>query len=467
VAAVILSCVFAASAHGQTFTMLASFTGGDGDALNLQGLIQATDGNYYGATQYGGQYGHGVVFQVTPAGNLTAIHDFCSDLAKCKDGSHPETGPVLGQDGNLYGTTGNGGSTTDSGTFFKVTLGGKLTTLYRFCLVRPCPDGQYPVGLFLASNGNFVGASFSGGDFHYGTIFEISPLGNLRVLHTFCSLQECADGANPVSAPIQASNGNFYGTTSSGGQYGHGVVYELTAAGGYRVLHEFCSQTGCSDGRDPWGGLVQDAAGNFYGTTPYGGAYGFGTAFEITSASEFVLLHSFDPRDGAVPWPGLTLANDGNLYGTTSTGSVKRGGDIFEISSAGVFTQLYSFCTISSCPVSDSTGALLQGTDGDLYGTSSGGGAFLYGSVFSLSNNLGPLVETVPTMGIVGTQVIILGTNLTGSTSLTFNGTPATFTVASDTYITATVPTGATTGTIQVTTPTGTLNSNPAFQVLK
>jgi uncharacterized repeat protein (TIGR03803 family) len=217
--------------------------------------------------------------------------------------------------------------------------------------------------------------------------------------------------------------------------------------------------------------VIQADNGNLYGTASYGGVNGYGTAFEITATNQLSVLHSFDLTDGfSISSPPIQ-ASDGNLYGTTWAGGAPGyGGTIYEITSAGAFNTLYNFCTTSSN--SSCTGeypgyTLAQATDGTFIGATTYAGAYNYGTVFSFSNGLSPLVETVPIAAKPGARVIILGNNLTGSTRITFNGTPATFTVESDTYITATVPAGATTGTVQVTTPTGTLNSNPVFQVLQ
>jgi uncharacterized repeat protein (TIGR03803 family) len=403
---------------------------------------------------------------VTAAGKLTSVYSFCSQ-ANCADGKYPTSGPILGSDGIFYGVVSSSGNSTGSGTFYKLTPGGKLTTLYTFCPTSPCADGQGPTGVIQASNGNFYGTTYFSGKFNGGTIFQISSVGKFKLLYSFCSRANCVDGANPSYSPIQASNGDFYGATQGGGTYGHGVVYQITPAGTYKVLYNFCSASDCSDGYRPTA-IVQDANGNLFGTTFGGGSYGWGTVFEITPANQYVVLHSFDNKDGAAnPIAGLTLANDGNLYGTTQAGFQNNGGTIFEITPAGVFTPLYTFCNSSCITGANPEGWLFQGTDGILYGNGNAGGSMGYGTVFRLSNGLSPLVETVPVAGKVGEHVIILGNGLTGSTSVTFNSMPATFTVVSDTEITATVPSGATTGTVSVVTPSGTLNSNPQFVVTR
>jgi uncharacterized repeat protein (TIGR03803 family) len=467
-------------AQAQTYTSLKYFNGLDGWDPDSGPMIQATDGNFYGATAVGGAnivgyvFGAGNVFQLSPTGDLRSIYSFCS-RANCADGQYPLLGPVLASDGKLYGVASVGGnyagSAYGSGTFYKLTLGGEFTLLYTFCSTSPCTDGQNPNGIILGNDGNFYGATAAGGEFGGGTVFKISSTGKLTGLHSFCSLTNCNDGTNPHYPPIQASNGNFYGTTLEGGSTGSGVVYELTPSGTYTVIHNFCSLSGCTDGSEPTT-LVQGADGNIFGTTVGGGSdgYGWGTVFEITSTNQYIVLDSFDILR-AHP-AGLALANDGNFYGTTGgdgTGTGINGGTIYEVTPQGRYTQLYTF---SECKGGyNPAGPLFQGPDGLIYGTTVYGGYVTpdgcggYGTIFTLANGLSPLVETVPVAGPVGQSVLILGHGLTGSTSVTFNGVEADFTVESDTYIKATVPAGASTGVVSVVTPSGTLNSNPQFVV--
>jgi uncharacterized repeat protein (TIGR03803 family) len=463
VAATVVSWGLAVSAQAQAFATLASFNG-TAQYFPLGSLIQAPDGTFYGTTWWGGN-GYGTVFRITPAGQVTRLYSFCS-VASCDDGTGP-VALILGSDGDLYGVTWGGGS-TGVGTVFRMTIGGKLTTLYSFSAASG--GGLYPQGLVQASNGNLFGATVdgdTGGPYGSGALFEVTPTGGFRVLYTFCSQEGCTDGANPYSAPIQGSNGNFYGTTYYGGSANYGVLYELTDAGSYKVLYDFCSQADCADGGRP-NALVQDSRGNLYGTALAGGANGYGAVFEFSSEKQYTVLHSFGFGDGANPQAGLTLANDGNLYGATSQGS-GGGGNIFELTPAGGFTSLYSFCDGTAWPTCTVYGqnALFQGTDGLLYGTTPFGGNNDAGTAFSVNNKLHRLVETVPARGKASTRVIILGNKLRGATRVTFNGLSAAFTVESDTYITATVPEGAKTGTVSVVTPTGTLKSNPQFVVTK
>ncbi len=474
--AILVALIFAFSlalgAQAQTVSTLANFNGIDGAGPSAS-VVQGTDGNFYGTTSEGGPYGslgYGVLYRITPAGKLTVIYNFCSQ-PNCADGWNPTSVPILGQDGNLYGVTAQGGNTavgsSGAGTVYKMTLGGKITTLYSFCATAPCTDGLSPTGLVQASNGTLYGTtsvvSNSNGGLG-GTIFSLSPKGEFKLLYSFCSLANCADGDFPFYPPILDTEGNLYGATFTGGNEGGGLLWELTSSGNYKVLHNFCHESGTCGSEGPYA-IFRDSEGNIFGTTQYGTVQPSGGAvFEFSAGGRYHVLHNFD-LDHSPTWPsdGFTLANDGNLYGVTG-GAINNAGSIFLISPDGHFHTLYTFTGDNgTLPV----GPLFQGTDGSLYGTTVYGPGSSQGTVFKLSNGLAPLVETVPTSGKIGQRILILGNNLTGTTSVTFNGVPAVFTVERDTFIRATVPSGATTGTVSVVTPTGTLNSNPQFVVTK
>ncbi|MGA2102405.1 MAG: choice-of-anchor tandem repeat GloVer-containing protein [Candidatus Sulfotelmatobacter sp.] len=453
-------------ANAQTLTTLATFDGTDGYGPYAS-VVQATDGNFYGITNSGGNiFQQGTLFRVTPAGELTDLYNFCSQ-PKCADGAFLSSVPILASDGNLYGVTGDGGN-TGNGTVYRMTLGGKLTTLYSFCAALPCPDGSSPTGLVQGSGGNFYGttstaANANGGE--GGTIFSMSPTGKLKTLYTFCSKANCMDGDFSFFAPILGNDDNLYGVTYFGGNQQGGLLWQLTAAGAYKVLYNFCGKSGTCKSSNPFI-VTRDSNGDFFGTTASGGANNAGVVFEITSTGQYIDLHDFDNGNGPTwPFTGLTLANDGNLYGVSGGGS-ENGGFLFEITLADhSFKNLYVFDGAGDA--SEPPGPLFQGTDGNLYGTTTYGPGNADGMVFRLSNSLSPLIETVPTAGKVGKRILILGNNLTGTTSVAFNGVPAEFTVEKDTFIRATVPEGATTGTVSVVTPSGTLDSNPQFVATK
>ncbi len=457
-------CV-SASLPAQTFTTLHSFDSTDG-RLSFAGLIQATNGNLYGTTYYGGTENSGEVFEITSDGTLTMLHSFCSKSG-CTDGEYTYAVPIQGIDGNFYGTTYLGGS-NELGTVFKVTPSGAFTTVHTF----GGPDGSEPLaGLVQATNGDLYGTTYLGGSEGDGTIFKITPSGAFTTLHSFCSQSGCTDGENPFAGLIQGIDGNLYGTTFGGGSAkGFGTVFKITPSGTLTTLHSFCTQSGCLDGQFPQTGLVQASNGNFYGTTIGGGTYGDGTIFEITPGGKLTTLYNVCSQsgcpDGNYLYASLIQATDGNLYGIMDVGGANGSGTIFKITLSGTLTTVYNFCSQRGCPDGQyPSGALVQDTDGNLYGTTADGGANGYGTVFCLSVGLGPFVETEPTAAKVGATVRILGTNLTGATSVNFNGKAATFTVVSSSEITTTVPAGATTGEVQVATPSGTLLSNVLFRV--
>jgi len=470
----------AVCAQAQTLNYFADFNGANGWEP-YGSVTQATDGNFYGTATNGIEGGGGNIFRMTPTGEIASVYKFCSQ-PNCADGAFPQTAPILGSDGNLYGVTYTGGIEGSAGVFYQLSTDNTFKVLYSFCPNFPCPDaGQDPNGIILASDGNFYGTTNYGGTAGVGTIFKITPSGKYTQLYSFCSQTNCTDGSYSVFPPVQGKDGNFYGTASAGGTLGAGVFYELTSAGVYKVIHNFCS-TSCPKSEYAWAyTITQGANGNFYGTT-YAGA------FEITSTGRYTKLASFAGEPALMGWPGtaLTLASDGNFYGTFIGGgsgswAPYATGGIYEITPHGKLKALYGFCR--GCDSSGSTtlgftplDPVFQATDGNFYGTTAyggigggkgGAGDFGFGTAFQFSNNLGPLVETVPVAGKAGKSVLILGYGLSGTTGVTFNGVQAAFTVESDTYIKATVPKGATTGTVSVFTPAGTLNSNPQFVVMR
>jgi uncharacterized repeat protein (TIGR03803 family) len=326
------------------------------------------------------------------------------------------------------------------------------------------------------TDGSFYGTTKSGGTGHdcgsrgCGTIFRISSDGSFLSLLSF----DYVEGYDPSGGLVQATDGNFYGTAGGGGTNNDGTVFKITSGGVLTTLYSFCAQTNCTDGATPTG-LLQASDGNLYGTTEAGGANNDGTVFKITSRGVLTTLYSFCGycTDGGDPTGPPLQATDGNFYGTTSSGGTpccggnRYSGTVFRITPRGTLTTLYNFCAQSECTDgSGPTAGLVQATNGDFYGTTSAGGANNDGTVFRLSVGLGPFVETQTTSGEVGAAVKILGSDLTGASSVTFNGTAAMFTVVSRYLITTTVPDGASTGKVEVVTPSGTLSSNVPFRVL-
>ncbi len=418
--------------------------------------------------------GCGTLFEITPGGAFTTVYNFCSE-PNCADGAGPGEALVLGTDGNIYGVTSGGGKQYPCiyggcGTIFRFTSAGELTTLYTFCSQQNCADGAGPIaGLALAGNGNFYGTTSSYGTYFDGSAFEMTPAGALTTLLNF---DGATDGADSIAGMIQGTDGNLYGAMLEGGSstscasVGCGTIFKMTLGGTFTLLHDFCTESGCPDGASPYGGVVEGPDGNFYGTTYSGGAYGYGTVFEITPAGVLTVVHSFCSRslcsDGKYPFAGLVRGSDGAFYGTTGGGGTNGNGTIFRITSSGALTVLHNF------EPGEGGGILVpmtQATNGIFYGVTGLGGARKSGTIFALSVGLGPFVETVPISGRTGEGVRILGTDLAGATGVTFNGVEATFKVLLNSEIEATVPEGATTGAVEVVTPGGTLSSNAPFVV--
>ncbi|MGA3141759.1 MAG: choice-of-anchor tandem repeat GloVer-containing protein [Verrucomicrobiota bacterium] len=446
--------VFDAQA-GVVFTTLYSFgsvqdTNGVAlDGANPQaGLLQGSDGNFYGTTFWGGTnigltpYGWnswGTVFKMSTNGTLTTLYSFTGD----NDGANPSAGLVQGSDGNLYGTTYYGG-TNGYGTVFKISTNGVFTSLYSFGSVLDSNglllDGSGPNGLVQGSDGLFYGTTQWGGAFTdqynsigYGTVFRITTNGALATLYSFGSVQDTngnpLDGVAPFASLVQGSDGYLYGTTSGGGTDDYGTVFRISTNGVLTCLYSF---TGGNDGGGPAACLVQGSDGDFYGTTAgilsrgnIGSKPGSpGSVFKITANGALTALHTFGTffgeNDGLNPQAGLVQGSDGTFYGTTESTTVESGmdyiafvgpGTVFRISTNGGLTTVHAFGSITNTSgelldgVSPAA-ALVQGRDGNFYGTTSSGGAFTnqfanqfgqgYGTVFRLTIVPSPQLTIIP-----------------------------------------------------------------------
>ncbi len=372
-------------AQAQSFKLLYTFSGGaDGAYPQDAGLIADGSGNLYGATAYGGNQegfsGSGVIFKLDRAGNETVLYTFTGGA----DGAQPQSGLVMDTAGNLYGTTVYGGiqpGAFGSGVVFELDPVGSETVLLTFNYI----DGANPYAPLLRdAAGNLYGATFSGGHFGDGVVFELGTAGSETVRYAFSGP---VNGANPVGGLIRDSAGNLYGTTEYGGDLngcsgkGCGVVFKLAPGGQETVLHLF---TGGADGANPYARLIRDAAGNLYGTTYYGGAYGNGTVFKLDLAGQETVLHSFTGEtDGANPPAGVIHDAAGNLYGTTQhDGGACGCGTVFKLDPAGSLTVLHTFNGSDG----QYPGAPLLLLKGALYGTASGGGPGAgTGTVFNIT----------------------------------------------------------------------------------
>jgi uncharacterized repeat protein (TIGR03803 family) len=458
------------------FTKLADFGSGNGEYPNAP-LAQGTDGSLYGTTQNGPWPSNGFAFKMTLGGTFSTFDYSCS--TNYCTGGKPYAGLVLASDGNFYGTTSDGGdgayrSNRDpGGTVLQLNPQSGLSTIYNFCSEVACEDGYYPYSPPIqGSDGNLYGVTSEGGVNGLGTVFAVTTGGTLTTLHNFAS----TEGNYPYGALLQAIDGNFYGTAAYGGSGAGcaggdcGTIFKITSEGTLTTLYNFCEQTNCIDGNGPRGSLVQATDGNLYGITVYGGAKNYGTVFKITTAGVFTSLYSFCAltacADGDIP-AGILQATDGNFYGATYYGGASYYGTLFKLTPAGVLSTLHDFCPKGGehCTDGEYPQALVQATDGNFYGVAGQGGHSGHGTAFKVSVGLSAFVETVTASGAAGSSVIILGSNMTGASSVTFNGAAAAFTLVSSTEITATVPSGATTGSVVVTTPKGKLQSNRSFTV--
>ncbi len=464
----------AGQASAQTFTVLTSLTavappGGGGNLV--WSLVQGRDGTFYGTTQGGGGTCAnnpfatcGTVFKVSPTGALTVLHDFCQGA--CTDGGAPFSGLVLGPNGSFYGTT-TQDLVNHGGSIYEMTPAGVVTPIVSF--TGGGAEGT-PYGAVVEAYGGFYGITALGGAAEDGTIYRVTPNGTLTTLHTFNGGDGEQIGLTGVGL-LEGANGNFYGVTPYGtaNSDGCGSIFEMTPKGTFKTLFGFPNTS--TEGCGPIDGLTQTPSGDLYGTTVGGGVANAGTVFKISPKGTLTSLYSFCSQsncdDGSGPDAGMILGTDGNFYGTTVYGGDSNQGVIFQITPSGTYKTLYSFCSEFACADgSSSYSNLIQATDGNFYGTtSSGGGGNNGGTVFKLSMGLAPFVQTMPSAGKVGAPVEILGTDLTGATSVTFNGTPAAFKRQGTTLIIATVPAGATTGKIRVVIPAGTLASYVAFRV--
>jgi len=370
----------------------------DGTTPYYGSPVQDSQGNLYGVTLSGGAYGGGTVYQLSPSGSgwtETILWSF----GATGDAEYPVGGLILAADGSLYGTGYEGGA-NGSGAVFKLARSGSgwaETVVWSF---GGTGDGTSPYSsLIQDSQGNLYGTTYANGtngvNTAQGTVYELSPSTTApsgwteSVLWSFQSAST-SDGSNPVGNVLLGSNGQLYGTTAGGGASGNGgTVFELTppaTVGGAwteTILASF-SNTGAGPSQ-PDDGLIQDAAGNLYGTSESGGANALGTVFKLVpsgSSWNLVVLWSFGGAgDGTNPEGNLLLANDGNLYGTTYEGGANGAGTVFQLTTSGTETVVWSFG--GAADVDYPYSSLIQGHDGSLYGYSGYSVASgTYGGVF-------------------------------------------------------------------------------------
>ncbi len=514
----------AATAQAQTYTVLRNFNETDGCCAYYPSILaQGKDGNIYGTTTSGGTHLYGNIFKITPSGTFTNLHSFDSI-----DGSNPWSGVSMGLDGNLYGTTLEGGAHS-FGTIFQITPAGVLKTLYSFTNTT---DGAYPVGapvqaqdgnlygttgnatvtvlykittagvftvmgnlvgrsyapLLLGTDGNLYGTTYYGGTYNGGTLFKFSPSAK-----TITTLYAFHTEWYPSGSLTQGVDGALYGTLSSGGTGDTGAIYRITTGGTYKVLHNFTS-AGTTDGKSPYGGVVQGSDNFLYGVASGGGTNGFGTLFKVSATGTgFAVLHNFATATGDTPYSALLLHTNGTIYGLTYHGGTNaRYGTVFSFSNS--LKPFVKPLVTLSAKVGASVGLLGQGfttSTGVLFGTGAGTqtinrDTFLTAKIVAgattgqitvkepagnlltpLKFKIGPSITSfTPASGPVGTTVVITGMSLSQTTAVKFGTIAATpITVNSNTQVTVTVPSGAVTGKISVTTPGGGASSATAFTV--
>ena len=387
---------FPAHTQAQVYEQIFSFTdprlaiienGLNKGAYPYAGLVQGLDGNFYGTTASGGASDLGTVFKMTPGGVLTTLVEFTGNGTSNK-GSSPYSALVEGNDGNFYGTT-SGGGAANLGTVFKITPRGVLTTLVEFTGIGAPNTGSGPqAALVQGSDGNFYGTTASGGASNNGTVFKMTPTGALTTLVEFTGNGATNKGSNPYSELVQGTDSNFYGNTRGGGAFGGGTVFRVTPDGVLVTLVELKPQFRYGDvtrtGSSPSAPLVLGSDGNFYGTTEFGGLYeDQGTVFKMTPQGVLTTLVDIGGRARY----GLVQGVDGNLYGTVHNRAGALGfGRAFKMTPDGVLSTLFDFTgTVGPNKGNRPAGELILGRDRNFYGTTAWGGAFFVGTVFKMT----------------------------------------------------------------------------------
>ena len=423
------------TAPGVILGILHSFNA-DGSSYNpYAGVVQATDGNFYGTSLNGGAQQYGAIFKLTPAGALSVLHSFTNGA----DGATPIAGLIQATDGNLYGASFQGVSSF-YGTIFRLKTSGAFSPLYSFGGV---PDGSNATGsLIQGSDGKLYGSASTGGSNGFGVVFSLTINGVLAPLWSFDS----SGGSYPAGPLLQASDGKLYGTTALGGSNNLGTVFVVSTNGEFASLASFDYARGAF----PSNGLMQAVDGSLYGTTSAGGTNGgWGTVFRLTTDGTLTALHSFGNQDGAVAVGGLVQGTDGNLYGATSRGGTAGLGTVFQITTNGQFTTLVRFNGTNGANPQSS---LIQARDGSFYGTTEFGGSD-YSGVAGTGDGLVfrltlPMFLSNPFTEVVATASGPYGANLSTNAihpagdALTFAKVsgPAWLTVAPDGTLSGTPP---------------------------
>jgi uncharacterized repeat protein (TIGR03803 family) len=481
--------------------------------FELSPLLQASDGDLYGVSAYGGVNDLGYIYKVSrPTGEITHLHDF-----GFTDGAIPRGALIQATDGYLYGTTESGGVNQSDycfagkfyneggcGTVFRIGLDGRFTKLHDFY----APDDGYQSspasGVVQAGDGNFYGMAMRPYPTTTTSLFRMTSDGSVGVFHLFAT--DSSEGYLSYAGLLKGSASELYGTTSSAGAIagnatgGCGTVFKAGLDGSFQLLHVFTGapQSGVGDGCVPWATLVQAKNGSLYGTTNYGGYQkgnciggGCGVIYRITPSGTESILHRFTASavDGEYPQnDGLVQTPDGTLYGATGgnpygdgfgfvplcyvgSGTTFSCGTLYKIDTADRFTQLAVFGNSDGSYGLFPHASPILASDGNLYGATFAGGGWGYGTAYRLVLNPATPILSIdsftPAGGPTGTRVMLAGTGFTGTTQLTFGSgaaaLPAPFVVVSDSVVSALVPAGAQTSALGVTAPRGTTYSPVLF----
>jgi uncharacterized repeat protein (TIGR03803 family) len=375
--AIAVVILFTLQSQAQSFTVLYSFGAPPDAEFSTASLVRDKSGNLYGTTIFGGSFGNGAVFRVDASGNETVLYVFTGGT----DGGLPFAGLIRDSQGNLYGTTTQGGDLTcvapiGCGTVFKVDSSGHETVLYRF---KNGADGEYPyAGLYRDGTGNLYGTTVNGGSSaNYGTVYKVTRPGQETVLYRFKGKK---DGAFPFGALIADSTGRLYGTTTQFGSSGGGSVFRLNSSGQIATVGNLQP----SSGESPTAGVTRDGAGNLYVTATFGGTYGAGSVIKISPSGKQTTLYSFtNGSDGGTPYAAVIRDSAGSLYGTTFFGGIGGFGTVFKLDAENNFTVLYTFT--GGEDGGNPWGGLTMDANGTLYGTNSVGGVSGNGVVYKVT----------------------------------------------------------------------------------
>jgi uncharacterized repeat protein (TIGR03803 family) len=455
---------------GGIVTVTHYFQGTDGFGP-VSGLTLGMDGNFYGTTSIHSTGSYGEVFQVTPAGTVTPLYGFGNST----DGAYPWAPPVQAPDGNLYGVTQG-----DIPVAYKITMPAAM-----YSVLANLP-GTSVAPLIVGTDGNLYGTTITGGKFNDGTVFQLTKKGVLKDVYDFGTAGS-NDGFTPDGPVMQGADGKLYGTTYWGGTTGLGTVYSLTTAGVYKSLHSFNG----TDGSHPSAGMVQGSDNFLYGVTVAGGGLGDGALFKInTTGTTYSVLHNFDGKaSGGSPSATLVLHTNGTIYGWNAVGP--KEGCLYSMNVG--LKPFASLVVLTSGKVGTTVGIIGQGfssATGVKFGTGTGTFTMVSDTYMTAAPSAGATTGKVtvvipngnlvskqtfkvtptitkfsPTSGAIGTSVAITGMSLSQASAVKFGTVAATFTVNSNTQVTATVPPGAVTGKISVTTPGGTAMSATNFTV--